>query len=112
MGHFLFYDEKFRRQPVDGQIESHALWVANPPNGRLLPGPPQHWPDMGEWEIGFGDQDDDELYMALPLTRRVAPLRARRIAGCRRGGSTRPRHRCRCATLRRTPPDPSRSGSP
>lgn len=62
MGHFLFYDEKFRRQPVDGQIESHALWVANPPNGRLLPGPPQHWPDMGEWEIGFGDQDDDELY--------------------------------------------------
>jgi hypothetical protein len=23
------------------QMETHALWMANPPNGRLLPGPPQ-----------------------------------------------------------------------
>ena len=61
-GHFLFYDEKFVRQPVDGQIEAHALWVANPPSGPL-PGPPTDWPEMFDWEFGFDYEDDnDELY--------------------------------------------------
>lgn len=38
-GHFLFYDEKFVRQSVGGQIEAHVLWFANPPSGpaRSLP---------------------------------------------------------------------------
>ncbi len=46
-GHFLFYDEQFVRQSVDGQI----------------PGPPTNWPDMYDWEFGFSYADGtDELY--------------------------------------------------
>ncbi|MDP9843143.1 hypothetical protein [Streptosporangium lutulentum] len=39
-GQFCIYDEKFVRRHADGQMETHALWVANPPNGRIPPGPP------------------------------------------------------------------------
>jgi hypothetical protein len=45
-------------QLVSGQAETHALWVANPPNGRILPGPPQDWPDMLDWENAFDDEPD------------------------------------------------------
>ena len=41
------------------------------------------------------------------FTRRGSPCLAARTAGCRRCGSTRPRRGCRCAVLRRIPPDPS-----
>lgn len=59
-GHFLFYNEQFQRQPVDGPIEAHALWVANPPDGRMLPGPPQHWPPMTAWDEEFSIEPEDE----------------------------------------------------
>ena len=56
------YDEAFVRRPADDQPETHALWVANPPDGRLLPGPPLHWPPMALWEEGFDVTDDDARY--------------------------------------------------
>lgn len=62
LGHFCIYDENFVRRHADGQPETHALWVANPPDGRILPGPPQHWPPMREWEDGFDiTPDTDDL---------------------------------------------------
>jgi hypothetical protein len=32
--------------------------VANPPNGRILSGPPQDWPALFEWEGTFDDEPD------------------------------------------------------
>jgi hypothetical protein len=32
--------------------------VANPPNRRILPGPPQDWPDMLDWKDSFDDEPD------------------------------------------------------
>ena len=61
-GHFCIYDENFVRRHADGQVETHALWVANPPDGRVLPGPPRIWPNMLAWEEGFDiDSDKDGL---------------------------------------------------
>jgi hypothetical protein len=57
-GQFCIYDENFVRRHADGQVETHALWVANPPNGRILPGPPQDWPALFDWEDVFDDEPD------------------------------------------------------
>jgi len=42
--------------------ENHALWVANPPAGRALPGPPADWPPPKRWEAGFDLTRADERY--------------------------------------------------
>ncbi|ATY17189.1 hypothetical protein CU254_42220 (plasmid) [Amycolatopsis sp. AA4] len=62
-GQFCIYDENFIRRHADGPDEVHALWVANPPNGRILPGPPQDWPHLLDWEDGFDlDEYDADGY--------------------------------------------------
>jgi hypothetical protein len=58
-GQFCIYDETFVRRHADGQVETHALWVANPPNGRILRGPPQDWPALFDWEDVFDEPDAD-----------------------------------------------------
>jgi len=60
LGQFCVYDQNFVRHHADGPIETHAYWVANPPSGCGLPGPPQDWPDMMDWEEGFDVEPDDE----------------------------------------------------
>ena len=55
------------------KVETHALWVANPPNGRILPGPPQDWPHLLDWEDTFDDEPDVEcptrpMSFAFPLS--------------------------------------------
>jgi hypothetical protein len=57
-GQFCIYDENFVRHLASGQVETHALWVANLPNGRILPGPPQDWPHLLDWEDTFDDEPD------------------------------------------------------
>lgn len=61
-GHFLVYDEDFVRRPADAQPQAHALVVANPADGRMLPGPPLDLPAMLEWEEGFAFTDADDRY--------------------------------------------------
>jgi hypothetical protein len=53
MGHFLFYNETFIRQGVDGLFESIALSIANPADGRPFFQAPPGWPEMQDWEIEF-----------------------------------------------------------
>ncbi len=80
-GHFCIYDENFVRRHADGQVETHALWVANPPDGRPLPGPPLVWPHMLDWEEGFDiDPDEDGLCDEDRYTE-IHPYSAPRAAG-------------------------------
>jgi len=66
---------------ADGQVETHALWVANPPDGRPLPGPPLVWPHMLDWEEGFDiDPDEDGLCDEDRYTE-IHPYSAPRAAG-------------------------------
>jgi hypothetical protein len=54
--------------------------VANPPNGRILPGPPQDWPHLLDWEDTFDDEPDadglteDDHYSEIVVDR-VQPVR-------------------------------------
>lgn len=74
-GHFLFYDENFVRQRSDGPIENHALWVANPPNGRMLPGSPQDWPDIREWDDDFDIEADEDGVCEMDRYAEIHPYR-------------------------------------
>jgi hypothetical protein len=82
-GQFCIYDENFVRRHADGQVETHALWVANPPNGRILPGPPQDWPDMLDWEDAFDDEPDIDEITEEDRYADIGPYDAPRRAGRR-----------------------------
>jgi hypothetical protein len=53
-------EEQFAGCRADGQVESPALWVPDPPGGRMLPGLPQDWPPpMLAWNGVDRDPDED-----------------------------------------------------
>jgi hypothetical protein len=64
LGHFLIYDELFRRRHEDEQPQLHASCVAEPrwEHEVFRVGAPVNWPKSWDWEHGFDLTPADDRY--------------------------------------------------
>jgi len=84
------YDEKFRRRPLDGQAQAHALSVSEPQwqYPGLMAGRPVNWPDEAWHEDYFPRDTDEDIYAEAhpyadsdrgPLTAHLVMARSTRV---------------------------------